>query len=282
MNENPLDQLENLDFQHIFDVVTELEAKADTEAHYKAQGRRYDNIRASTIGYCLRRQYKDDMEPQPPIPTSLLSIFRQGNFIHDDVVFPTIEKWLRDVLGFQNNVKLMNEFPYGVEFDHPKHGKMTARGFVDDLLMVFHNGETFYVPVEIKSIGQAFYKLKEPELVHKCQVQLYMGLFGAKFGYVVYIHKGSWSVKTYKEEFDPDFYQRLIERGYDLYSYKTAGTTPPAEAMLEKERGDYWFSKKFLNEEGELDKDQCDSCDYLHECLDNKEQILAEDDEGDW
>lgn len=278
---NPLEAFEKLDFQHVFDVVTEDQYKTSSEAR-RIKGKRHDNIRASTIGMCIRKQLLDDGEQQIEPNTELKTIFRHGNFIHDDVVYPTIEYWLKNIMGFEYNVKLLNEFPYGYEIDHEEYGTMMSRGYVDDMFMVFLNGVTTFIPIEIKSIGGGFFKLKEPELVHKCQVQLYMGLFGAKFGYVVYIHKPTWTVKTYKEEYDPEFFTSLIQRGKDLYSFKKKGIIPYAEAMVEREKNDGWFSKKFLNVEGEMDKDQCANCDYLDFCLKNKKEIHPKDEEEDW
>ena len=111
---------------------------------------------------------------------------------------------------------------------------------------------------------------------------MYLYIFKADYGYILYIHKGSLESKTFKIERNNETIDTLIDRGKLLYQFKVNGVIPPAEAMNEKEKGEYWFSKAYLNEEGEYDKDECDGCPFLHFCLKNsRKAIMPPEDDGD-
>lgn len=282
--DNIYKDLDSFDFETVLNEAISHQHDIDKEYRRK-QGKRHDNIRASSLGYCLRRQYLEDGEMgSDSIEQWLRNIFYHGNIIHDEVAFPLIQKWVKDVKGINNHI-VLNEFPYAVPiWNELTQSEMMMRGFVDDMIMIYVNGETLYLPIEIKSIGNAFYKLKEPEMQHFVQLMIYLHIFKADFGYIVYIHKGTLDSKTFKVERNNEAIGTLLDRGKTFYQFKVNGMIPPAEAMNEKEKGEYWFSKAFLDEDGEYKKDQCDGCPYLHFCLDNSKKAIMpdKDEEDDW
>lgn len=259
--------------------------------------KKIDNIVPSTLGFCFRKQWMDSAGMREDPDVDLLRVFNYGNIIHDDHAFGIIKQWAKD-LGLKNFV-VLNEFPYtwdvayteplGISYeDGSKPPKRThveiiqSRGYVDDLLMFWDNGVTYYVPIEIKSIGGKFFKLKEPEIQHLVQAGLYMYIFGSEFAKIIYIHKVTLNSKTftiYRKDLDLN---ALVERGKELYYYKKHGIIPPAEALNQREAGDYWFNKPFLMKTGEYSKNQCEDCEYSSFCNTNsRKEIHPDGDEED-
>jgi hypothetical protein len=283
--DNPYSKLESFDFETVLNDSISHNHDIDKEYRRK-EGKRHDNIRASSLGQCLRRQFLDDGEMgDGSIEQWLRNVFYHGNLIHDQVAFPLLQKWLKEVKGTNNHI-VLNEFPYAVPIwnERVKH-EMMMRGFVDDMIMIYVNGETFYLPIEIKSIGNAFFKLEEPEMPHFVQLMLYLHIFNADFGYIVYIHKGTLQSKTFKVDKNDEAIKMMLERGKYLYEFKVTGTIPHAEAMIEKGKGEYWFSKAYLKEDGEYSKDQCDGCPFVAYCLSIGMEAVPpeeEEDEDDW
>lgn len=234
-----------IDFNEIYNNV--LEYRNENRGEYQ---KTLNVISPSSLGFCMRKQVLGNVEGSPDI--DLLKIFDHGNIIHDKVAFPILKEYFEEVKHMKN-ITVINEFPFKSYITDEDGDVIFIKGFIDDLLLIYDNGKTIYVPIEIKSIGNAFYKLKEPKAEHQVQLHMYLREMNAEYGYVVYIHKATLSAKTFKIEYNEDIIVKLEDRIKKLYGYKKIGSIPPAEAMIHSD--DYWFKKA------------CDECNFINFCL---------------
>lgn len=218
-------------------------------------------IRPSSLGLCLRRQVFQDMGMGGDPDFDLSKIFDYGHLLQDEFVDKILEEYLgKTVWG--KNVSVIHEYPIKSEFIVDGE-KVVIKGFIDDLI-VEHKNKNPFIPIEVKTIGQKFYKLKEPKAEHTIQVMEYLHDLKAPFGYVLYIHKGTLDSKTFKVDYDKAAYKKIRARAIKLYKYKRDGIIPPAEALIHED--DYWF------------KGVCDYCPYLAFCLEiGKEEVKSDD-----
>ncbi len=72
-------------------------------------------------------------------------------------------------------------------------------------------------------------------------------------------------------DFDPKMYAGLLQRAKFLYECQRDGVIPYAEAIVEAEKGDYWFKKG----------NYCTHCVYSSFCFENKEEIKSGGDDND-
>jgi len=218
-------------------------------------------IKPSSIGLCKRLIILDEFGFSGEPDEDLRKIFYHGNYIHDNFAYPTLKYFFEDVLHIKNAV-VINEYPLTYEIEADDGTMLKVKGYIDDLILI--NDEWY--PIEIKSIGNKFYKLVEPAMEHQAQVMMYLHNKGKKFGYVVYIHKGTLNTKTFRVEYDEEIYKKLESRAKELYMYKSQGIIPEAEAMIAwEDRKDIWF------------KGVCDHCRHLGLCLQlGKDKVKSE------
>lgn len=270
--------MDKLDFNQVTaDVIKHKQDKKDKEL--EGWVRKMHTIVPSKLGWCMRRQFFADAGLTSKPDAGLQQIFAHGHLIHDEWAFPVFKYWMENVLRARN-VALINEYPYYQEWlkYDPKTkttDKLYSRGYIDDLFVAMDCGFTTPIPIEIKSIGNRFFKLKEPDLEHLIQLYFYLGVLGADMGHIVYIHKGTLTSKTFEVKSDPKIFDSLIDRGAKLYFHKKHGEIPEAEALKGRENKDYWFSKPFAMEDDTVVKDQCDGCEHIQFCLQQKDVILG-------
>ncbi len=269
------------DFEHIFEtVVIDADKKKKEKRAKRTRQKKNNEINPSSLGFCLRKQVLDSMGMGTEPDIRLKKIFWQGNFIHDDMVFPVLQKYFED-LEHDELVQVVNELWIDKKVIH-KGVELNFRAYVDDVLI--HNDERY--PIEVKSIGYEFMKLTEGKMSHQIQLMCYLGLLKSKQGWLLYIFKPTLESKQFKYKYDDKMYIGLLDRSVKLTEYKNAGIIPYAEAMVEAEdyetleeippyrikrelEGDYWFKKE----------KQCETiCNYLAFCLDNKEEIPSDND----
>lgn len=254
----------HIDFVHIFEtVVVDAQTKKDEERAKRTRQKKNNEISPSSLGFCFRKQVLDSMGMGTDPDMRLLKIFWQGNYIHDDMVYPVLKKYF-DELSEEKGIRVENERWLDIKVMH-KGVELNFRAFVDDIIV---KGDE-EIPIEVKSIGYEFMKLTEGKMSHQIQLMCYIGLLGAKKGYLLYIFKPTLESKQFPYEFHKEMYDGILDRAVRLTEYKKAGIIPYAEAMIEAEKGDYWFKKE----------KQCETiCSYLTYCLQNKEEILPEND----
>lgn len=243
------------DFTHIFDTVIEYQHKNNQEERAKRKRtKKNSEINPSSLGYCLRKQVLSPMGNTPD--KDLKKIFWHGNFIHDDMVFPVLKEYYNELSD--EGYWVYNEMWLDMKVIH-NGVTLNFRAYVDDVLI---KGEEQY-PIEVKSIGNKFYKLKEGIMIHQVQLMCYLGLLKADKGSLLYVHKAGLDIKQFEYTYDEDIYNGLLDRAVRLVEYKERGVIPYAEALVEAKNGDYWFKKE----------DQCTNCDFLGFCIDNEEEI---------
>ncbi len=243
-------RIEDFNFDEMYEEVLLARQKRNEEqrANYQVQ---LNTISPSQLGFCQRKQIMDTMGLQGTPDVNLLKIFDYGNLIHDEFAYGVFKEYFEEVLHIKN-VIVINEYPFKnpIEVDGDD---VYIKGFVDDLIISVDDGQSVFTPIEIKSIGNAYFKLKEPKAEHQIQLHMYLRELKADFGYIVYIHKGTLSSKTFKIERNEAIEKKLEERVKSIYRYKRDGSIPPAEAMINSK--DYWF------------KNACDNCSHLSFCL---------------
>lgn len=242
--------MENFNFDDVYQAVLEARQEKDREFR-KTYVVELNTISPSSLGFCKRKQVMDSMNLGKEPDFELLRIFDYGNLLHDEFAFKIIQEYFQEVLHIKNTV-VINEFPFKNYID-VDGDKVKIKGFIDDLIMETDDDTTKLTPIEIKSIGNAFFKLKEPKAEHQVQLHMYLRELRAEFGYIVYIHKGTLKTKTFRIDWDIDIQIKLEERIKDIYRYKKKGSIPPAEALINQD--DYWF------------KGACDYCNHLSFCL---------------
>jgi len=233
-------------FEEIFNVVLTNRQKA-WDKRSEGYVRPINIVKPSSIGECLRKQYFDDAGMGEKPDDKLLQIFAHGNLIHDQFIYPVLKEWAER----KKNLVFINEYPLLCNYVY-KDTVLQIKGFVDDLLMETRPDEITFTPIEAKSIGDRFFRLREPDYTHQIQVQMYMELLDAEEGYVLYVHKGTLASKSFLIKRSRKIFEEVMKRAERLYDCKKEGTIPEAEAMIHKE--DFWFKKK------------CDWCPYLEFC----------------
>ncbi len=248
------------DFEYIFEtVVVDAQKKKDEERAKRTRQKKNNEINPSSLGFCLRKQVLDSMGMRTEPDIRLKKIFWQGNFIHDDMVYPVLKEYFNNLVSKQG-IWVDNERWIDIKVVH-KGVELNFRAYVDDIIV---KGDE-EIPIEVKSIGYEFMKLTEGKMTHQIQLMCYLGLLNAKEGYLLYIFKPTLESKQFLYEYNEDMYFGLLDRAVRLTEYKNAGIIPYAEAMIEaEENNDYWFKKE----------KQCETvCSYLPFCLQNKEEI---------
>lgn len=273
-----------INFDKIIRQVVQHKRKQHDDNRAKKQ-RKNNDIYPSGLGYCMRKQIMDTGGlADNTVDDNLQVIFWHGNLIHDNVVFPILEYYFKNIYtDDEHHVEIVNEKPFKI-LEVVNGTELYFKGYIDDLVRIFIKVPTFTVadssdtsksydktlveeiPIEVKSIGNKFYRLKEPKMPHFIQLMIYLGTHKFKYGYLLYVHKATLASKMYKIEFDQKIYNSLLHRAKTIRDHKENGTIPYAEAMVEEAEGDYWFKQE----------DMCTWCPYITFCIDNKNEIGAE------
>ncbi len=275
-------KLMQFDFEHIFEtVVIDADKKKKEKRAKRTRQKKNNEINPSSLGFCFRKQVLDSMGMGTEPDIRLKKIFWQGHFIHDDMVYPILKTFFEEL--DKQNIEVINEQWLDIKVLH-KGVELNFRAYVDDVLLDHTTNEI--TPIEVKSIGYEFMKLTEGKMTHQIQLMCYLGLLNSKKGYLLYIFKPTLESKQFPYEYNEDMYFGILDRAVKLTEYKNAGIIPYAEAMVESEDykeeedildyrvnknldGDYWFKKE----------KQCETiCNYLAFCLQNKEEILPDND----
>ncbi len=236
---------ENLNFDNVF--VELLHWQQDQRGDYQKQ---LNTISPSQIGLCMRKVYFDEIKIDTSLPDKALKIFYNGNLIHDEFGYKVLDKYFKEVKRVKN-AYIINEYPLKYIIKH-NNVNLEVRGFIDDLLIVYDGQQDLKIPIELKSISNAFFKLKEPKPEHIMQVMLYLHFTKSKFGYIWYIHKDTLDSKTFKIEYDEEIYNMIVQRAKTFYDYKIKGSIPPAEANVFKNKDQF--------------KNKCNYCKYIELC----------------
>ncbi len=233
-------------FEEIFQTVLKNRQK-DWDKRSEGYERPINVIKPSSIGDCMRKQYFDEAGMGEKPDGKLLKIFAHGNFIHDDFIYPIIQEFMKR----KKNMAIINEYPLLIKFLY-KETVLELKGFIDDLIIETTPDGVIFTPIEAKSIGDRFYRLREPDYQHQIQLQMYMEALDVDEGYVLYVHKATLDSKSFLIKRDKEIFKMLLRRAEQMFDYKKEGIIPIAEAMINKD--DFWFKKK------------CDWCPYLEFC----------------
>jgi len=260
-----MDKLTNFSFDSIFTDIIDYNNKLRTAKNMvNSNGEPYvrplERSSASSAGTChLLRFYREAGLTQP-IDDFLHKIFYHGNLIHDVFAKELFEQYFGNVLK-DKRYTVINEYPFEDKLE-TQYGNISYGGYIDNLILFRQpREETVYCPIEIKSIGNKFRKIKdEPKYEHKIQLMLYLYVLNAEFGYIVYIDKSKLQSKTIRVDFDQKWFnEHIVDREAQYYYYKRTGETPLPEAMIKRNNLDYNFS---------LINDQCVNCEFHDSCVD--------------
>lgn len=248
--------MEELNFKEIMKQVIRHRKEAEDAWYKENYTIQLNRISPSQIAKCLRRQYFDSAGMgKDAIDDGLLKIFYFGNIIHDEIAFPILNYYFNNI--YDGEITVDNELP--VIFKLPYEEEIFLKGKIDNVLNI---DDTLAIPIEIKSIGAPLKYLDEPYMEHKAQLYCYMGMLGAPYGHIVYIHKQTLDAKEFTLKADDEIFYDLMKRAYEIYTYRKDGIIPLAEVMVED--NDYYNKKNT----------PCDRCPYLNFCLTNsKEEI---------
>ncbi len=296
-----------INFDKIIKKVVQHKRKQHDDNRAKKQ-RKNSDVYPSSLGYCMRKQVMDaGGMSDGTVDAGLQVIFWHGNLIHDEVVFPILAYYFANIYNDDEfHIDVVNEKPFKI-VEVVNGTKLYFKGYIDDLIKIFIKIPTFTVsddsdtsgiggisknydtklieeiPIEVKSIGNKFYQLKEPKMTHFVQLMIYLGTHKFKYGYLLYVHKATLKSKMYKVKFDQKVYNSFLHRAKTIYDHKEKGTIPYAESLVESKKydkeedipfyrvldtldGDYWFKQE----------DMCSGCPYLFFCIDNEKEIDAE------
>lgn len=207
----------------------------------KRKDRAQEHFYVTDAGKCPRAIYfsmkgypKKEKEPR------VLRIFDRGDLIH--------QKLMANFWGIPE-IRVVAS-----EIDIPSkelfHGRADAIISVDGKLYV----------VDIKSSSDfKFQKLKEPELPHQYQVQLYMHYFKIDQGILLYENKNTQALKEFELKYDPELCKKIISDFENLRYQIENEIIPPIPADLKK--------KRELAEQGQGGFPwECEYCDFKEVC----------------
>lgn len=129
--------------------------------------------------------------------------------------------------------------------DTSQDNEFSLRGRLDDVICLGKDGEL--VVIEGKSTKSLKY-LSKPNESHREQLNLYLRLFGAKLGLIVYMEKNTFQIKTFTIGYDHPLFLKTIARAKKLQEHLKNNTIP-------------------LPFKGPL----CSYCKYSRECSEVKE-----------
>ena len=135
-----------------------------------------------------------------PLTSNTQRIFDNGNFLEDRM----------DLYFRKLRILIDREVP--LTFDSPP-----ISGRCDFILA--HDTYSKII-LELKSINDRGFKaLKQfPKSEHELQLQIYLNLFPAKWGTVLYVNKNDQKLKAFVIEQNPKAFQQLLKRGDKIIS----------------------------------------------------------------
>jgi len=189
----------------------------------------------SEAGSCMRKAWYSYKHPQPTDPKKGKYFFL-GNMLHD---------FMAEVLENPVNteVKLL-EKEVSLKIPQPN---FVISGRLDDIFMLTADGRKFIL--EVKSTGQSFEWMKEPQEAHVMQLQLYMHAHEIKEGIILYLDKSSLESKWFHLRHDCAVAEAVIARFAELDKHLKEEKLPEPEAKQKPKWS--WM---------------CKYCEYLDRC----------------
>jgi CRISPR/Cas system-associated exonuclease Cas4 (RecB family) len=188
-------------------------------------------------GRCPRTVYFSMKKyPKKQLEARALRIFDRGDIIHQRIMSVLLAIPEVRVVSSEIDIPVKELF----------HGRADAVISVDRKLYV----------VEIKSSGDfKFRKLKEPEIAHKKQIQLYMHFFKIPQGMIIYENKNTQELKEFIESYDSKFCKKIIS-DFEELKYQIENEILPDVPLEIKEK----------REQGNKPW-ECEYCDYKESCV---------------
>ncbi len=274
------------------DVIKEVvEHKDNAGKEIRSGAKPQNRFAPSSAGKCIRLQWFNHADQTTEPDDDLKRIFYHGHLIHDDFAYPILKYWLKKVMK-SKNFTVINEFPFNYKIPMGRYMSnkiyynsddiIESNGYIDNVIQFFDQGVMKHIPIEIKSFSGNLRQLNQPYFDAYIQLMSYLGYLKAKFGYIVYITKSNIIAKTFKVEFDRKIFNMILKRAKTLHHYKITGDMPPAEARLEFEKGNSWWTQLKVDDDGTKMKHPCNSCEFDNFCKENPLEIKAEQDNGEW
>jgi len=197
--------------------------------------RRENTVHASEIGYCLRKNYFQVLNPKP-YPKELLGIFELGNVLHEkmtEILESIIADKKSEILRIDSEQRIIFYFP---------DEDFRISGQYDDLIYL-KNGKTILIEKKsIKNFTPFKYKNAAKD-EHIMQANLYAKALMPDETQIVYISKENLAVKSFVIVPDMEIVNKAITRAKTLHNAIIKKIPPPKEKS--------WI---------------CKYCDYLEEC----------------
>jgi len=169
----------------------------------------------SELFWCLRRVYYDYTISRDRDFEAILKMIA-GNVVHN--VIADILKWASSV-GAIKDVDVETKYEY--EFNGIK-----ISGKVDDIIVAtFSDFDEKYI-VEVKTVSELPDK---PRIEHLGQLNFYLYFNTDATGYLLYIRRDNFSMKSFKHRFNRDLFNRLLQRAEKLHNHLLNNTLPERE-----------------------------------------------------
>ena len=152
----------------------------------------------SSVSNCLRKQYYTMKDPQEHEPKTL-RVFEAGNLIHD---------WITKVLVESPDVELKAE-ERSFTLTIPD-SEAVIHGRLDNMIRL--KGDEDDVIIDVKSTKTLDFITDQPNQDHVNQVMLYLKAFRVQRGAILYVEKNTLATRTHEFQYDPEAYNKLIDR----------------------------------------------------------------------
>lgn len=196
----------------------------------KPRDDRQGHFHPSTIGMCGRRNVYEFVRT-PAIKTiepDDLEIFDMGHAVHG-----LVQGKLADLRRILSPKKIGYEFRAEVRYD-PKtdvlYRDLMIGGTTDGILEIWADTWRQRGILEVKSINTAnFAKLRGPKEDHVLQAHIYCYRFDCPMMWIWYFNKDTSRRKVFPVVYQPELFDKALERFETWFLHAANGTLPPRE-----------------------------------------------------